>query len=373
MAPNNNGLHMLDYTMLWVHSLYEYTGQTQDDNVLESTYPKLLQFMEHLESYENPGTGLLDLPQKNWGETAYIDTFGYHNRYGQSTALNSMYYVTLNKASKLAELVGETERSNTWQKKAQVIKDAINSYLYLPSEHRYATNLYEGVPYEPTLYAQAWPLAYGIVPPDEVEYVVGALLELLSSDPSNPNVNIYGMYWVLKALGRTGYITEALDIIELYYGHIIDSGATTLWEHFNSYLHHNASLSHGWGGAPTWFLTTYVLGAKRSGPNAWTLKPALSGVDYASGTLPLRDGTVNIQWERESCQEAHITIKAEENSSGEVLIPYLNPSMKITLDDQTIYEDETGITEDVTPSSNGIIITINGGSHTINTHTDCLF
>jgi alpha-L-rhamnosidase len=371
MAPNNNRLHMLDYTMLWVHSLHEYIGQTQDNDVLESTYPKLLQFMEHLESYENPGTGLLDLPQKNWGETAYIDTFGYHNRYGQSTALNSIYYGTLNKASKLAGLVGDAANSSAWQNKAQAIKDAINSQLYLPSEHRYVTNLYESIPYKPTPYAQAWPLAYGIVPPDEVEYVVDALLEPLSSDPSNPNVNIYGMFWVLKALGKAGYIPEALDIIELYYGHLLDSGATTLWEHFNSNLHHNASLSHGWGGAPTWFLTTYILGAKRAGPNTWTLKPALTGVDYASGSLPLRDGTLHIEWERETCQEAHITINAEDNSSGEVLIPFLGPYMIITLDGQTIWEDETGITDIVVPSPNGVIITVNGGSHTINIHTDC--
>jgi len=371
MAPNNNGLHMLDYTMLWVHSLYEYIGQTQDNNVLESTYPKLLQFMEHLESYENHGTGLLDLPQKNWSEIAYIDTFGYHSRYGQSTALNSIYYGTLQKASELAELFGDTANSIAWQNKAGVVKDGINNHLYLPSENRYLTNIYDGEPHEPSPYAQAWPIAYGVVPQNEVEQVIESLLELLSSDPSSPNVNIYGMYWVLEALGRTDHIPDALDIIELYYGHLVDLGATMLWEHFNSYLHHNASLSHGWGGAPTWFLTTYVLGAKRTGPNTWALKPTLTGVDYASGSLPLRDGTLHIEWERGTCQEAHITMNAEDNSSGEVLIPFLDPSMIITLDGQTIWEDETGITDIVAPSPNGIIITVNGGTHTINIHTDC--
>ena len=147
--------------------------------------------------------------------------------------------------------------------------------------------------------------------------------------------------------------------------------ATALWEHFNSYLHLNASLSHGWGGAHTWFLTTYILGAKRIGLNSWTLKPALTGVDYATGSLPLKDGTSHIEWERETCQEAHITINAEDNSSGEVLIPFLDPSMIITLDGQTNWEDETGITDIVAPSPNGIIITVNGGTHTINIHTDC--
>ena len=371
MAPNNNGLHMLDYTMLWVHSLYEYMEQTQDNFVLNSTYSKLLQFMGHLESYENPETGLLDLPQKNWAETAYIDTFGYHSRYGQSTALNSIYYGTLQDASKLAELFDDTANSIAWQNKAGVVKDGINNHLYLPSENKYLTNIYDGEPHEPSPYAQAWPLAYGVVPQNEVEQVIESLLELLSSDPSSPNVNIYGMYWVLEALGRTDHIPDALDIMELYYGHLVDLGATMLWEHFNSNLYQWASLSHGWGGAPTWFLTTYVLGARQTGPNSWLVKPALDGLDNASGALPLRDGTLHIEWERVACQEAHITINAENNSSGEVYIPFLDPSMIITLDGQTIWEDETGITDIVAPSPNGIIITVNGGTHTINIHTDC--
>jgi alpha-L-rhamnosidase len=371
VAPNNNGLHMLDYTMLWVHSLDEYLLQTDDVEVLNKTYPQLIQFMDHLSSFENPQTSLLDLPDRPWGETAYIDTFGHFSRYGQSTALNAIYYSTLLNASEIALQKGEATDSTAWKNKADLIKDSLNTHLYLPSEHRYITHIFEGEPYAPSAYSQAWPLAYGIVPPGEVDSVVESLLELLSTDPSYPNVNIYGMYWVLEALARTGYIPEALGIIELYYGHLLDNGASTLWEHFNSYLYHNASLSHGWGGAATWFLTTHVLGASSTGPNSWIVKPAFTGVDTASGSLPLNDGILWVDWERKTCSQGTLNISSDTNTSGDVFIPFHDPSLQITLDGQIIWQDNTTSTDFVTSSDSGITISIDGGSHEISILMDC--
>ena len=37
-------------------------------------------------------------------------------------------------------------------------------------------------------------------------------------------------------------------------------------------------------------LTTYLLGARRTGPTTWAVSPALSGVTQASGALPLQNG-----------------------------------------------------------------------------------
>ena len=95
---------------------------------------------------------------------------------------------------------------------------------------------------------------------------MSTLLKLLSSDPGAPNLDIYGMYWVLEALGKNDQIPEGLDIIENYYGHMLDRGATIWWERFDADQYHTASLSHVWGGSPTWFMSTYVLGAKWEGP-----------------------------------------------------------------------------------------------------------
>lgn len=112
----------------------------------------------------------------------------------------------------------------------------------------------------PTLFAQAWPLAYDVVPSERVTDTVNALLELISRDPTQPNVQPYGMFWVLEALGRAGRVDEGIALIKLYYGHLLARGATTWWETWDADRDHSKSLSHGWGSAPTWFLSTYAAG-----------------------------------------------------------------------------------------------------------------
>ena len=371
MAPNNNGLHMLDYAMLWVHSLAEYTEQTQDFSLTDESYPALQRFISHLGTFENPETGLLDLPKQHWSETAYIDGKGFYSRYGQSTALNALYYSTLLRAADLVDR-SDPESAGVWRGKAEQVKASVNNLLYLPSQGRYLTHVYGGQPFEPSAHAQAWPLAYGLAPAGEVEPVVAALLELLSQDPANYNVEIYGMFWVLEALGQTGHISEALAIIETYYGYLLDQGATTWWERFDANQYYWASLSHGWGSAPTWFLTTHVLGARRLSPYQWLVKPAFSSLDYASGSLPLKDGSLQVQWERQSCQVKHLVLAAGEPSQGEAVIPYEHPSLVITLDGQDVWRNGIPVRDGVNLQPDGVHIPVSAGNHEIYTHQECI-
>ena len=326
-APHNNGMHMLDYAMLWVHSLSDYVRRTGDLSLLESIYPTLQTFMQHLESFENPQTGLLDLPKLHWSQTAYIDSRGDSSRYGQSTALNAMYYATLLKAAELAALLGDTPNYELWQARAATVQSSINTWLYLPEQGRYLTNIYEGVTYPPTLYAQAWPLAYGVVPESETGRVAEALLELLSSDPAAPNVGIYGFYWILEGLGQAGYHDQAINLIKGYYGRLIDLGARTWWENFLADQYYNNALSHAWGGGPTWYLTSYILGARQTGPDEWRLQPAWSSLEQAAGSLPMARGAVQVAWQRSTCTAGastsllHLELSAPQGTHGQLVLP----------------------------------------------------
>ncbi len=154
-------------------------------------------------------------------------------------------------------------------------------------------------------------------------------LNVLSADPALPNVQAYGMNWVLDALGRCDRIPEALQLIKTFFGHMLDNGATTWWEGFGSNKTYTGSLSHGWSGSPTWFLTTYVLGARRTGVNTWELKPAFSGVAHAEGQLSLAQGVLSAGWETGPCS-SHITVSAPAGSSGNILLNN-NPNAQLYL------------------------------------------
>ena len=372
-APHNNNMHMLDYAMLWVHSLADYTQRTGDLTILVETYPTLEQFMVHLESHTNPETGLLDLPKLHWSETGYIDTLGYSSRYGQSAAMNAMYYATLLKAADLAELLGNTPSHDLWQARAGMVKASLNNLLYLPDQGRYLTTIYDGVVTPPTLYAQAWPLAYSLVPESEQERVASALLELLSADPAEPNVGIYGFYWILKGLGQAGQIDQALLVMKSYYGRIIDRGATTWWENFLSDQNYSHALSHGWGSSPTWFLTTYVLGARQVANDEWVLEPALDTLEHAAGTLPLTQGALALAWQSSGCTAGGISnitrleLSAPPVTHGQVILP-LKPDLEwVTLNGSpTWYASHAPLS-----TSAEFSIPLGGGGHIIEIGTVC--
>ncbi len=371
MAPNSNDTHILDYGMLWVSSLSEYYQNTSDHAFLQEIYPSVSAFIRHLAQFENPETGLLDLPKAPWAETAYIESLGYHSRYGQSTALNAMYYETLSQAAFLAEQVDDMSSAQRWKEKAALLRGQINRYLYLPEEGRYFTTLFQGVKEPPTPQAQAWALAYGLVDVEHTDSVVNSLLELLSVDPSAPNLDVYGMHWVLEALGKTGHIKEALEIIKRYYEGLLAAGATTWWEKFEARDQYSTSLSHVWGGSPTWFLSTYLLGAERTGPQSWRVKPALNGISFASGSIKLQSGRLDIGWVRQTCQAGTITIRSDANSQGALILLLTDPVLKIQHNGETIWQGDTQASTQVQVTPQGLQVNLLGGTHTFLVEFDC--
>ncbi len=371
IAPNTNGTHITDYAMLWVANLSEYIQISGDRPFLREMYPVLLGFIDHLGAYENQATDLLDLPQTHWSQTAYIEPLGQYSRYGMSTALNALYYGTLQDAAYLADQADDAQRAADWKNKSDGIRQQVNELLYLPAENRYATNIYQGEVYPPTPHAQAWALAYDLVPPEQVDQVASALIELLSPDPQDPNLDIYGMYWVLEALGRSDHIPEGVEIIERYYGYMLDSGATAWWEQFDADQYYTASLSHVWGGSPTWFLSTYVLGAKWESPGRWSVSPAFSGVSHTAGSIPVDAGLLQVAWERQMCDQGLIDITSAEETSGVLTVPFLEQILEVTRDGWVIWENGFALEDGVHPSPGGLVIPLLGGHHSLSVHFDC--
>lgn len=372
LAPNGEGVLLLDYGMLWVQALQDYWQQTGDGATVLQLYASLQELMEYLRGYERPDTGLLDVPPGHWSQTALVDWPAWHSRYGQSAALNALYFQTLLDAAALAEGMGDPVSAAAYAQRAARIKGQLNEKLYLEPQRRYASSLWNETLVAPSPHAQAWPLAYGVVPEEREQGVVQSLLALLSSDPSQPNVEIYGMYWVLRALGETGHIPEALTLIRQYYGRLLDLGATTWWEGFNAHTQYTASLSHGWGGAPTWFLTTYVLGARQVGPRQWEVRPALFGLESVSGALPVGEGILMVEWEQSDCEHASLRVEAPEGSEGEIIIPRPGSTTVITLNQVLIWEKGIPGVENVFEDRAGVhISSLSAGMYELEIHQQC--
>jgi hypothetical protein len=153
-----------------------------------------------------------------------------------------------------------------------------------------------------------------------------------------PAVEMYGMFWALDALGAAGRTTEALNLIREQYGALLDQGATTWYEVWAAGQKPGQSLSHAWGGAPTWFLSAHVLGATATGPASWRAAPHPGGLAWVRGAVPMAGGAIEVEWRQEGCGQVTMTVAAPQGTTGEIGVPLWNPKATVILDGAPIWE-----------------------------------
>jgi len=149
-------------------------------------------------------------------------------------------------------------------------------------------------------------------------------VSILQTDLLQGLSTFYGFY-VLELLGQTGNIDSALEILNGYWGGMLDLGATTFWEDFDIQWMENAgridqivpdgmhdvhaeygkfcyqklrhSLCHGWSGGPCAFLSRYVLGIEilEPGCKAIRINPQPGPLRHIEGSFPTPFGTVSLE------------------------------------------------------------------------------
>lgn len=132
------------------------------------------------------------------------------------------------------------------------------------------------------------------------------------------------LYYILSAIAEGNGVDRALPLMKEYLNLMLDKGATTFFEDFNSdwaensslitdfphegqkdihgdfgafcYVGFRHSLCHGWASGAVPFLTEYVLGVKiaKEGCRSLVIKPDLGPLEWAEGTFPTPYGEVKI-------------------------------------------------------------------------------
>ena len=344
LAPNNDGSHLLDYGMLWVQSLTRYAQlQSDDDAFVERMYGTASTFVAYLSTFHAEGTHLIELPERHWSENGVIDWPAYYSRNGLSAAMNALYARTLRELGVLANRLGHETDAAEYEERAEQVAGELNEMLLV--DGRYKATWLDGELVDAiSPHAQAWPLSAGIVPDNDRDSVADSALELLADDPTDANIGTYGMYWLLDALAAADRYDESLEIIETYYGFMLDRGATTWWESFTADDDWSQSMSHGWAAAPTWFLSTRVLGAEQTGPGTWHGTPAFAGLEAASGAVPGDGAPLRVAWSgsRDPCRARSVTLDVPAGTRGAVHLRAVPRGAPVRLDGEFVRPDQSG-------------------------------
>lgn len=276
-------------------TLYCYRG---DRRVLEEAYPAIKKYLSFTEAKSAGG-----LVCHGLGDWCSLD----RKRMPTLEYTSSLYYYQAQLiASKIADVLGFREDAGKFSSRAQVTRDAIVAKHYKG----------DGVWDDGRQTAQAMALGFGVVPASEVKRTEDALVSAVLRTGGHVDFGIFGAKTVFRALSRAGRSDLALQMIVRpdfpSFGHWVEQGATSLWEHWNGKSSRNHIM---FGDFAAWAMQ--FIGGIRLSPSAdWSdmipsptapaskdilLSPIpIDGLDFAEAETETPYGIVFSRWERTS-------------------------------------------------------------------------
>jgi len=223
--------------------------------------------------------------------------------------------------------------------------------LFLDIQETYLDRFLErrtGQVHPHTQASQAMALGLGLLPPEERDKALQVLLNKIQEEhDGHLSTGIFGTRYLLEVLSRTGNADLAAAIVRETtfpgWGYMLESEATTLWEHWelsdNTFSHNHPMF----GSISTWFFH-WLAGIKphplAKGFDRFSIRPQpMEGLTWVEAEYNSVRGKIRVFWERVE-EEFVLKITVPPNTRAKVFIP--------TSDVESIREKgklETGIPE----------------------------
>ena len=317
-VPAGYGGIIPDWSMFWVLACEEYIRHTGDLQFAKSIRPPVLQTCRFLISCITP-IGLMRYAAWNMLDWAPMDSPSG----GINTHENALMVETLRRGAEIMDAAGENEGSELRSAADKLVK-AMNEYLWDEGKQAYIDSFHIDGERSTVFSQQTQTMVYlcNIVPSERI-----ASIERYISDVPEGWVPI-GSPWMMEfsfeALAKCGSQQAILDWMRKYWGQMLEMDATTCWETFpvvvNGRWKPTRSWCHAWSTAPTYFLSTYQLGARVMGPGKVQIAPEPCDLTWAWGRVPTVKGTVSVSWKIKD-GKFNMSVILPSDVEAEVLLP----------------------------------------------------
>jgi alpha-L-rhamnosidase len=232
----------------------------------------------------------------------------------------AFYYFNVTLFSNIARALGKEADAAEAQALAGTIKAAFNHKFLRPGTGRYDTA---------TQACQAFAFYMGLVPPEEKDRAREVLVrDILDAKQGHLSTGIFGTKFMLQALADLGRADVAFTMVNQRtfpgWGHMLEGGATTLWEHWefsdNTFSHNHPMF----GSVSEWFYR--VLGGINPAPDAVgfdkiIIRPQPVGdLKWVKSSYNSAHGKIVSEWSREP-GKFRLRIRVPVGAEATVLLP----------------------------------------------------
>ena len=246
-----------DYAMLYGSVLLNYATNTNDWQLAKRLYPLACQQVDLVCNKWLNSKNYLEIPDSIW---MLID---WSKELDRQAAEQATLIYAINTLSELAFIIGLPKDATKWEELNKKLKvAAIEKYF-----DKQKCMFVSGPQHQVSWATQIWMVLAGVVDKKE-----GArILKNVAADASSIKPGCpYLVHHLVEAYLVCDMDTAAYQLIDTYWGGMIDKGATTFWEiydpenpyksPYNSHLFN--SYCHAWSCTPAWFLRHPVYGKR---------------------------------------------------------------------------------------------------------------
>ncbi|HPN35164.1 MAG TPA: family 78 glycoside hydrolase catalytic domain [bacterium] len=291
----------------WV--VYQYYG---DRRIIEQYYPNMAAWVEYMKNHSQD-----DLYERDgYGDWVSLTASP------KKPIAAAYYYRDVTLMSQMAKIIGKEADVAAYAELARKIAAAFNKKYYRPAD-----GWYEGK----TQTANLLPLAFGLVPQQQIAAVIRNIAEDVRGRDTHLSTGFIGTSVILPMLSRYGYHDLAYQLASQKtfpsWGYMVEKGATTIWELWNSDTEGpgmNSRNHFAFGAVGRWFYD-YLAGLRvdiqHPGYKRAIIAPQPVGdLKWAEAKLNTLYGPLSCRWQQETnTLKMWLTIPA--NTTAEIHFP----------------------------------------------------
>jgi len=284
------------WSFLWMRSCREYLLWTGDYEGAARLLPWVEKNVEGIQSHVNKD-GLFAFQGWNMFDWAAMDTPSD----GVMTHLNCFAVLALRDGAELAHWLKKPRIAARFTRLAGRIAAAVNRHLWSAGKKAYIDCIHADGTRSKVFSQQTATVALisGVASGERAR----RCRKIVHRPPQGfvKAGSPFFEFFLLEVLKEEHQEKAFLDTIRRDWGFMIEQGATTFWEMWSMRQGRlTRSHCHGWSAAPTFFLSSTVLGIEPLKPGFAEVRiaPKLGNLDFARGAMPTPFGLIEISVRR---------------------------------------------------------------------------